>query len=62
MHSAPVGQEGNLISRHLDLFTKANQVSTPTWRGKGHHEAAIVLRAGIIQIKFERYNLRTSRQ
>ena len=28
--SVPVGQEGNLISRHLDFGTNAELVSTPT--------------------------------
>lgn len=30
MQSTPVGQEGNLISRHLDFGTNAELVSTPT--------------------------------
>ena len=56
----PVGQEGNLVSRHNGLFTRvqATKVSTPEAWG-GDQEAASPF-AGIIQIKFKRYNLRTS--
>ena len=59
MYDRPVGQEGDLVSRHLGVIHVKLPKSAPHSRGGADQEAASPF-AGIIQIKFERYNLRTS--
>ena len=56
----PVSQKGNLVSRHIGLSREKLRKSVrQEARGKGIKKAACPF-AGIIQIKFERYDLRTS--